>query len=388
MRMENLKTLKTYKSYLNIVNEGVKGRNDDNEFALSKAKEIVSNILKTKQYFLLLKDTTEHVYDMIIKQFPPNSDEFITYLDDNLPDLANIVSVLDNTLFQNDAINEIEEIIEILSEIESLNLDEYVDISGDIKDDEEFEEEDEDEEIEKDVEKAKQQIETEDQLIRKKKPTNEEKIFKIGEVVKISGTKGGISGRGVIGKVKTYDPKTNKYIVGVVGNVMPEDIEKLKKGDKVKLYTDEDKITGEIMTIKEDGTLIMKCDDGGSPLNVTPDQVFYIGESKELEKRLKDFIEKRGGIKEEPKKEEKGFKKGDIVYLNGIYTVVAKRLNGKRCEVVCKSEDKEDCYDLYDPTSPPAKDKANIKGMPAKYMSKEKPKVIIDTPPAKKSAKK
>lgn len=90
-----------------------------------------------------------------------------------------------------------------------------------------------------------------------------------------------------------------------------------------------------------------------------------IGEAKKNLKDLEDFVKKY-------RKTEKFFK-GEIVYLNGITAVHAKKLNGKKAEIVKKSENKEDCYDLFVPSIPSKeKGEANLKGMPAKFIQKEK----------------
>lgn len=90
-----------------------------------------------------------------------------------------------------------------------------------------------------------------------------------------------------------------------------------------------------------------------------------IEESKKNIKDLENIVKKY-------RKTEK-FMKGDVVYLGGITTAFAKKLNGKKAEIVKKTEDKEECYDLFVSSMPfKKKGEANIKGMPAKFFRKEK----------------
>lgn len=77
------------------------------------------------------------------------------------------------------------------------------------------------------------------------------------------------------------------------------------------------------------------------------------------------------------------FKKGDTVYIYGIKGELAKKLNGRKCEVIGKTEDMDDCYDLHDPT---ISKRGVIKGMPSQYLSKEEIEIV--TKPIKKSSKK
>ncbi len=92
---------------------------------------------------------------------------------------------------------------------------------------------------------------------------------------------------------------------------------------------------------------------------------------RDLHKDTSDFIKKHSKIVSTDK-----FKKGDIVYLNGITTAVGKIFNGKKCEIVKKSDEKEDCYDLYDPSIKGKDGDSNVKGMPTKYIFRKKPSVV------------
>jgi hypothetical protein len=113
--------------------------------------------------------------------------------------------------------------------------------------------------------------------------------------------------------------------------------------------------------------------------------------SSEKTKKMEELIakyRKDNQPAEKEKEEEKTpktgpFKKGEMVYLNGIYGAVVKKFNGKRCKIIGKTEEREDCFDLYCADLPGGKDEVNIKGMPSNYMFRGKPKEIIDTPPAK-----
>ena len=96
---------------------------------------------------------------------------------------------------------------------------------------------------------------------------------------------------------------------------------------------------------------------------------------------LDSFIKKHSKLVSNDK-----FKKGDIVYLNVITTAVGKIFNGKKCEIVKKSDEKEDCYDLYDPSIKGKDGDSNVKGMPTKYIFGKKPAVVTE-PEEKPKAK-
>lgn len=99
-----------------------------------------------------------------------------------------------------------------------------------------------------------------------------------------------------------------------------------------------------------------------------------------------DFIKKYK--KDDYQNNDEQFKKGDIIYLNNLSGQIAKKLNGLKCEIIRKNEEKEDSYDLYsDKLAKSKNDDANLIGMPSKFMFKEKPTIIIDEPEPKKRAR-
>lgn len=286
--MNNFKILKTYENYIDRPGENVSKEQIDN-----RIKEIISNILKTKKYFIMLQDTTENVYDMLKKQFPP-SDSFFDILSQKNNFLSEAFLDILDILNDSFSVDEISNIVEYLEKLE-----EYIDgndiedvLSGEINIKDDYYEEEEEYDDEGEEVDIIDDDEIEDQLKRRQKLTESIKKTK---------------------RIKELE----KFIKSHQKNIK----EKEKPTEKTK-----------------------------------------------------------------PRGDNKEFKKGDIVWINGISGIMAKKFNGKKCEVIGKTEDKEDCYDLYDFTLPvDPKSKANIKGMPSEYIFKEKPEIIINKKKEKRS---
>lgn len=263
--MKNIKNIKTFENYMDSNNNI---NSHDEQEINQKIKDIISNIIKTKKYFMMLQNTVEHVYNMLNNQFPSNIESFMNTVNEKDELLSEILEDLSNTIKTSMVLDEINEINEILD-----NIDNYTDgnldliLTGQIKHD--FEN------VDEDIEEEEDEEEDEDQLIRKK---------------------------------KNIEPLTEQMK------------KKILKSDKIENFIKKHK------------------------KNINTDEEFDDG----------------------------NYKRGEIVYLNGINTEIGKKLNGRKCIIIRKSEDREDCYDLYDSTIPLGKDDSNIKGMPSKYIFKEK----------------
>ena len=140
--MKKLKAFENYEKTGNIEKEPT-----DAEIS-EKIKIILNNIIKSKQYVKMLKDTTEHVFQMIYKNYPKNINSFISeiYKRDDL--LAENVELIIDLLQDSTAIDEIDEIIGYIEQIEKYTNGDNMDIIlNKIKknNDEEIEEEEEEE---------------------------------------------------------------------------------------------------------------------------------------------------------------------------------------------------------------------------------------------------
>jgi hypothetical protein len=287
--------LKTYENYIGAGDDLPVEDTGQDQLINGRIKEIVENLLKTKQYVLLLQDTAENIYDLIKNQYPPNKDAFISSLYGKDEMLAELIDNLSEVLSQSYALDEIDEIVGLIKRIDDYtenNMDNLLAKKASIEEEDDYEDEvDEGEEVD---------IEDDDD-----------------------------------------DPRWRRQV----------------------------KVEGEENQLKR------------------KNQVTEAKKSKEIEKFLKKH-KKEPEEKKTEKTETGKFKKGEFIYLNGLSGIVAKKFNGKRCEVIKASEDKENCYDLNDPSTPPSEDGSNIKGMPAEYMFKEKPKTIIEVPTRKYRASK
>ena len=306
----------------------------------SKIKDIISNVLKAKQYVEMLYDSAENVLDMIGKQIPPNAEDFIDTLYQKNDMLASLMEDLIGIINDQEIILNLKDMVETLENIKDYtegNMDDI--LSGEAKD-----EDDDDEGEELDI------TEEDEFVCPKCKGSGENKDGGECEECEGTGYKSEIpdddSKDQFVGPPPSTQTKKEPYKRTSVGF----------KTTKHPIKEDEDQLKGKINPVSE------QLKRRGS---VT---------LKDIESKMKKFAPVG-----------KEFTKGEEVYVNGLIGDVARRFNGKKCIVIRKSDDKVDCYDLYDPTSPPSKDGSNIKGMPAKYMSREKP---TSTPTPKKPIKK
>jgi len=299
----------------------------------SKIKEVVSNIVKTRQYFMMLHESAQNVYEMIEKVFPGNQEAFMDTLHDKDDLLAGIIGDILDIIGSSEAITEVDEIVAMLN-----NLHEYTDgnmdnilngkgFSGeeiidfeswpnDLDDDPRGAFDDDEDEDDWDVPPDLPVIEIEDQLKRRKKP--------------------------IEAPEQEYSIKNNTLRKKKPVKVLPINMEPYQASASTKV----------------DKPVIMS----------------------DLDKKIASFVKNK--VKED-------LKKGDIIYLKGLPE--GTKLNGVKCKIVQKTEDKPNCYDIYNTTRPGSDDEPNIKGMPVEYMSREK---VANTParqvikPAAKPAKK
>lgn len=305
--MKNLRKLKTFDSY-DRTNEAA------NKTAISGAeineriKEVIDNILKARQYFMMLQDTVEHVYNILEKQIPPNKEAFIDTLQKKDQLLSDLIEDLVDTLEASTVLSEIEDINLNLKNLESYtdsNIDEI--LAGRIKISNNEEEDKDDDEFEDDEEEEEEDDDDYDD---------------------------------------DEEPVSNMVI-----EREPEDQLRRKPKDKVQ-------------------------------------ESFVNEQLKKKALEIEDFIKKHSkqGSKNVQFDSNK-FKKGEIVYVNGITNQGGKFFNGKKFQIVCKSEDNEDSYDLYQDTKVGKEGEANIKGMPSKYIFRDKPTVITEVQPEKKKTR-
>ena len=105
-----MEKLKTFENYEKTGNPTAKPEISD-EVVNNKIKEVISNILKTKEYFMLLQDTADHVYDMMKKQIPPNVEAFTNTLSEKDDMLGGLVDELIDLLDNSNTLTELDEIV-------------------------------------------------------------------------------------------------------------------------------------------------------------------------------------------------------------------------------------------------------------------------------------
>lgn len=323
--MEKFKKLKTFENYEKTGGEIKATPKIDkvsDEVINNKIKEVVANILKTKEYFMLLQDTAEHVYKMIEKQIPSNVNAFSNSLNEKNKMLGELVDDLLDLLDNSNTLVELNEIVMVLRNIDQYTEDNMDNILKGLGDDDDDDDDDD------------------EYICPKCDGTGEDK--KGIECDACNGT--GF-------KPDEEIDDDDDYV----------EIMQPKKKGRIEDDDSRDQFVEDIEEEDED------------QLERKPKK---LGESKkpmsDLERKIKSFAEQNKSKvlskKEEPKKEEikDKFKKGDVVHIGGIKGHAIK-YNGKKCIVVQKGE--EDTYDLHDPSS--KSPGVNIQRMPEKYMSKE-----------------
>jgi hypothetical protein len=169
----------------------------------------------------------------------------------------------------------------------------------------------------------------------------------------------------------------------VEGSSMIEDMSEIIENiEKIETLTEDNwnnvlsGENGEMVTDDEDDDSFIDDDDDEGEERDIPKTPIFKDDSKEqhdlpIEEAKKNIHDLENIVKKYRKNDK--FIKGDVVYFDGITTAYAKKLNGKKAEIVKKSEDKEECYDLFVPSIPfKQKGEANVKGVPAKFLQKEK----------------
>lgn len=333
--------IKTFENYESAGGNPPKKELSDAEIN-EKIKEIVSNVIKCKQYFELLQDTAEHVYTMLEKQLPPNSDAFISTLQGKDSLLSELMEALVDILDNSSTLTELDEItmnIRNLDKYTEDNMDAILSGKMDLLDDDDDLDGDDDDEF-------------------------------------------------VCPKCKGYGEDKN----GVECDACDGSGYKKETLEEEDEEEDDDEEYIDIMKPKdkEEG----KAQEDQLKRKQKPTNENFKRRESFINKDIEAFLQKVGSEKpkerpraEKPKEDkkllEKPEKRKKFGYLNGIYATAAKKLNGRKVEIICKTQDMEDCYDLYDPLTPGLEGEVNIKGMPSKYIFKEKPTEIIDTPPKK-----
>lgn len=139
-----MEKLKTFENYDNT------GEDDPTREELNaKIKVILNDIIKTKQYVKMLRDSTEHVFDMINKKYPKNINDFVEELSKRDDMLADMVESIHDQIDESLALDDLDEIIGYIEQIQEYTADDNMDLilnqnSSDFKE-EDVEEEDDDE---------------------------------------------------------------------------------------------------------------------------------------------------------------------------------------------------------------------------------------------------
>jgi hypothetical protein len=84
-----------------------------------KIKVIVGNIVKTKVYFKMLRDTTSHVYKNLLAQYPRNVDAFTETVTNKDVILGELVEGVYDIINESDTMKRLEDMIDILEQIET-----------------------------------------------------------------------------------------------------------------------------------------------------------------------------------------------------------------------------------------------------------------------------
>jgi len=137
-----MKILKTFENYENAGPSGPSHPADPNKEEINeKIKVIINNIIKVKTQFKMLKDTTEHVHELMMKQFPKSTQGFIGELESRDDILAEMVETIYDNVHDSEALAELEEIIRTINEMEEYtedNLDVLLNQENDILEEDDY----------------------------------------------------------------------------------------------------------------------------------------------------------------------------------------------------------------------------------------------------------
>ena len=350
--------LRTYENYEKTGSDTPKKGNISNDDMNAKIKEIVDNVLKAKQYFMMLQDTADTVYEMLEKAIPPNAEAFLTALGEKDDILTSLFEDLIGIIEEQQATTEIDEICRTLKNMYEYTEDNMDDIlsgdGGEIWSDG-FEEEEDDGEDD-----SKDQFVSPVPPVITKPPVKPVLDVPESQLKRKSGESKYIvcpdcEGSGISEENELEDCATC-YGAGKVENPnLKKKVEpiKSKSSNEVHGICPKCKGTGE----NKNGSECDECDGFG----FVPEKVSEELDLKDMEKKLKGY-----------QKKYKIFNDGDIVYITGVKGD-GKILNGTKCKIIRKSKEKENCYDLLNPQRKPEESGSNMNGVPVEYLTKEKP---------------
>jgi len=213
-----MKTLKKFESF------GPSNNTPSKEEINEKIKVIINNIIKCEKYFMMLKDTTEHVYESLINVYPKKVQPFINDIYSRDDMLGEFIDLLNDHVNNSEALSEIDEIILTIDNIKNYtdgNLDVILnqDATDDDDDDNDiYDDEGEEMDIHED--------EIEDQLQRKPKKEDVYE-FQRGDIVEILGLGNYKGSIGVVNHIKNGGPGTSgiEYSVYLTKSTVPGTLE-------------------------------------------------------------------------------------------------------------------------------------------------------------------
>lgn len=135
-----MKKLKTFESYENLGNNNNPNKQGNNntpsrEQINAMIKEIILNVIKTKKYVKMLRDTTDHVHELVLKQYPDKCKGFIDEVDKRDSMLSELLDLIYVTFINSEALEELEEVIGNIEQIEQYtknNLDGILNQDNDV----------------------------------------------------------------------------------------------------------------------------------------------------------------------------------------------------------------------------------------------------------------
>jgi hypothetical protein len=141
-----------------------------------RIKEIITNVIKTKYYFDMLKDSADYVFKLIHNQLPKNYNAFINEVDTRDNILSELLDDLLSTVETTSMIDDIDDIVKNLSLIEEYTKDNMDTIlSGKLKHVDEYDDDDDDDgDINGEVDEVEYEEEEDDDIPSNNKKDNDE----------------------------------------------------------------------------------------------------------------------------------------------------------------------------------------------------------------------